>query len=180
MRQLTNDMLKAIAPNISDDKVVLYVPLLNKWMPYYSITTPRQQAAFLAQILHESGCFRYTEEIASGAAYDTGKLAEKLGNTPEKDGDGEKYKGRGLIMITGKNNYKALSKGLDIDFVKQPELLEDPSNAVQSACWWWTTHNLNILAERGEFKQITYIINGGYNGYADRLGYYTRAMKDLL
>lgn len=177
---MTEEQLAKIAPHASAENIKIYTPLLNKWMPYYSINTKNRQAAFIAQILHESGCFRYTEEIASGAAYDTGKLAEKLGNTPDKDGDGEKYKGRGLIMITGKNNYKALSKGLGIDFVKQPELLEDPSNAVQSACWWWTTHNLNILAERGEFKQITYIINGGYNGYADRLGYYTRAMKDLL
>jgi putative chitinase len=176
---IKEEKLKAIAPGITDDKVTLYVPLLNKWMPYYSINTKLRQAAFLAQILHESGCFRYTEEIASGEKYDTGKLAEKLGNTLEKDGDGEMYKGRGLIMITGKNNYKALAKGLGVDFVKQPELLKEPEYAVQSAAWWWTTRNLNILAERKEFKQITHIINGGYNGYPDRLGYYTRAMSVL-
>ena len=136
MKKLTNDMLRAIAPGIAKDKVALYVPLLNKWMPYYSINTKLRQAAFLAQILHESACLKYTEEIASGEKYDTGELAKKLGNTPEKDGDGEMYKGRGLLQITGKNNYKALAKGLDVDFIKQPELLKEPEYAAQSAGWW--------------------------------------------
>ena len=174
MKKLTNDMLRAIAPGIAKDKVALYVPLLNKWMPYYSINTKLRQAAFLAQILHESACFRYTEEIASGKKYEGRK---DLGNTEK--GDGERYKGCGCIMITGRANYAAVSKGLGVDFVAHPELLKEPEYAVQSACWWWTTHNLNILADRREFKQITYIINGGYNGYSSRLGYYTRALSVL-
>ncbi len=148
-------------------------------MPYYSINTPKRQAAFIAQILHESACFRYTKEIASGAAYDTGQLAVRLGNTPQKDGDGEKYKGRGDIMITGFANYKAVSKGLDVDFITHPELLEQPKYAVQSACWWWTTHGLNALADKGDFQGITKKIDGGYNGYLDRVMYYKRALAVL-
>jgi putative chitinase len=173
---MTEEQLTKIAPHASEENIKIYTPLLNKWMPYYSINTKLRQAAFLAQILHETACFRYTEEIASGAAYDTGKLAIKLGNTPQKDGDGEKYKGRGFIMITGMTNYIAVSKGLGVDFVTHPELLEKPEYAVQSACWWWTIHGLNTLADKGDFMAITKKINGGYNGYLDRVMYYKRAL----
>ncbi|MCH3994845.1 MAG: hypothetical protein LKE54_07330 [Prevotella sp.] len=174
---ITEKKLKQIAPNIQDDKIKLYVPILNKWMPYYSIANPLRQAAFLAQILHETAGLKYTKEIASGAAYDTGKLAEKLGNTPEKDGDGQKYKGRGAIQITGKDNYIEVSRALGIDFVDHPELLEQPDYAIRSACWWWWKHGLNRLADYGSFRAITKVINGGYNGYYDRLEYYNRAKQ---
>ena len=173
---MTEEQLAKIAPHASAENIKIYTPLLNKWMPYYSINTKLRQAAFIAQILHESACFKYTKEIASGAAYDTGRLAVKLGNTPQKDGDGEKYKGRGFIMITGRTNYQAVSKGLGVDFVSHPELLEQPGYAVQSACWWWTTHGLNALADKKDFKTITKKINGGYNGYLDRMMYYKRAL----
>jgi putative chitinase len=176
---ITEDQLKAIAPQASDDSIKLYIPLLNKWMPYYSIKTKERQAAFVAQILHETACFRYMKEIASGAAYDTGKLAAKLGNTPAKDGDGQKYKGRGAIMITGKDNYQKISDALGVDFVSHPELLEQPSYTIQSACWWWWNAGLNKLADEGDFKTITKKINGGYNGYLDRLMYYKRALLSI-
>jgi putative chitinase len=173
---MTEEQLRKIAPHVSEKNIKIYTPLLNKWMPYYSIKNKLRQAAFIAQILHETACFRYTEEIASGAAYDTGKLAIKLGNTPQKDGDGEKYKGKGCIMITGMTNYIAVSKGLGVDFVTHPELLEQPNYAVQSACWWWATHGLNLLADKSDFMAITKKINGGYNGYLDRVMYYKRAL----
>jgi putative chitinase len=176
---MTEEQLRKIAPYASEENVKIYTPLLNKWMPYYSINTKLRQAAFIAQILHETDCFRYTEEIASGAAYDTGRLAVKLGNTPQKDGDGERYKGCGCIMITGRANYAAASKGLGVDFVSHPELLKEPCYAVQSACWWWTTHGLNRLADKKDFKGITKKINGGYNGYLDRVMYYRRALTVL-
>jgi putative chitinase len=98
---MTEEQLRKIAPHVSEENIKIYTPLLNKWMPYYSINTKLRQAAFIAQILHETDCFRYTEEIASGAAYDTGRLAIKLGNTPQKDGDGEKYKGQRLYHDNG-------------------------------------------------------------------------------
>lgn len=171
---ITEEQLKKIAPHASAENIKIYTPLLNKWMPYYSIKTKKRQAAFLAQILHESGCFRYTEEIASGKKYEGRK---DLGNTEK--GDGERYKGCGCIMITGRSNYAAVSKGLGVDFVAHPELLKEPRYAVQSACWWWTTHGLNALADNGDFQGITKKINGGYNGYLDRKMYYNRALLTL-
>ena len=176
---MTEEQLRKIDPHISEENIKIYTPLLNKWMPYYSINTKLRQVAFIAQILHETACFRYTEEIASGKVYDTGKLAKRLGNTPQRDGDGERYKGRGCIMITGRANYAAASKGLGIDFVSHPELLKEPQYSVQSACWWWTIHGLNLLADKKDFKGITKKINGGYNGYLDRVMYYRRALTAL-
>ena len=176
---MTEEQLRKIDPHISEENIKIYTPLLNKWMPYYSINTKLRQAAFIAQILHETGSLRYTEEIASGEKYDTGRLAKRLGNTPQRDGDGEKYKGHGCIMITGKDNYEAVSKGLGVDFVSHPELLKEPCYAVQSACWWWTMHGLNRLADKKDFGAITKIINGGENGEKDREEYYSRALATL-
>jgi putative chitinase len=82
-------------------------------------------------------------------------------------------------MITGNANYEAVSKGLGVDFVSHPELLKEPQYAVQSACWWWTTHGLNALADKKDFKRITKKINGGYNGYLDRVMYYRKAFNML-
>ena len=173
---MTEEQLKKISPSISSKNLVIYTPLLNKWMPYYSINTKLRQAAFIAQILYESGSFNYTSEIASGSAYDTGKLAKKLGNTPQKDGDGQKYKGRGLIQITGKNNYSEISKAFNVDFVSNPTLLSEPNYAVQSACWWWWNRKLNSLADNRSFLSITKIINGGKNGLSKRLALYNKAL----
>jgi putative chitinase len=176
---MTEEQLRKIAPYASEENIKIYTPLLNKWMPYYSINTKLRQAAFLSQVIHETGSFRYMEEIATGSEYDTGKMAVRLGNTPERDGDGERYKGKGGLQITGKDNYEAVSKGLGVDFVSHPELLKEPNYAVQSACWWWNQHGLNLLADKKDFKGITKKINGGYNGYLDRLMYYRRALTVL-
>ncbi len=171
---MTEEQLRKIAPHVSEENIKIYTPLLNKWMPYYSINTKLRQAAFIAQILHETEDFKYTEEIASGKKYEGRK---DLGNTEK--GDGERYKGKGCIMITGRANYAAVSKGLGVDFVSHPELLKEPCYAVQSACWWWNQHGLNLLADKKDFKAITKKINGGYNGYLDRLMYYRRALTAL-
>lgn len=158
-----------------------FLPFLNKWMPKYGINTPARKAAFLAQLAHESGEFRYVEELASGQAYDTGRLAKNLGNTPEADGDGQFYKGHGLIQITGKANHLRVSKALfgDDRLLTNPKLLCEPEWAVASACWFWTAHGLNELADKGEFTTITRRINGGTNGMEDRTKYWTRAKKIL-
>lgn len=144
-----------------------YKTLLNS----YHINTPLRLSHFFAQIDHESGGFKYLRELGSNKyldKYDTGKLAERLGNTPEDDDDGQKYCGRGYIQITGRANYIVLSKDTRIDFLNNPELLEQEANAMISACWYWNKHKLNDLADLDDIKTITKRINGGYNGLEDR------------
>lgn len=170
-------MLRQMVPYASMNNVSAFLYPLNEAMQQYHINTPKRIAAFIAQITHESGSFKYVKEIASGQAYDTGKLAEKLGNTPQADGDGQKYKGRGLIQITGTTNYKAVGEALGIDCISSPELLEQPEYAAKSAAWYWYSRGLNALADTDEFKKITVKINGGLNGYNDRLKHWQRCKK---
>lgn len=127
---------------------------------------------FLAQIGHESGELKWVKELASGKAYE-GRL--DLGN--KAPGDGVRYKGRGLIQITGKHNYVLVSLALGIPCVETPELLETPENASRSAGWYWYKKNLNSLADAGRFELITRRINGGLNGYADRMKLLHRARE---
>ena len=132
--------LKKILPLSSEVNRNKYIEWLNYFMPKYDIDTDKEIAAFIAQIGHESGQLRYVEEIASGVAYEGRK---DLGNTQK--GDGKRFKGRGLIQITGRFNYTQLSKDLGEDFVKNPELLSTPKYAVESACWFWNKNKLNDL-----------------------------------
>lgn len=192
---ITLEQLVKIFPDTGTATLNIYLPFLNKYMPQYGIHSAAATAMFVAQIGHESGAFRYTEELSSGKAYDTGKLAESLGNTPEADGDGQRYKGRGLIQITGKANYMALGReetGDSTYYLLHPEELSKPDDATMSACWFWYRNGLTQWAEKPEgwktngvymgihmnkLQYITYRINGGLNGYADRLKYYARAVE---
>lgn len=174
------DELKLICPATKLSRLALFVDPLNAAMHEFEIDyTPVREGMFIAQVAHESGGFNYVRELASGAAYDVGAKAERLGNTPEDDDDGERYKGRGLIQLTGTTNYRLCGEALGVDFLANPELLEAPDNAARSAAWFWKTNGLNELADRGDFKLITKRINGGYNGYADRLAYWDRAQGAL-
>lgn len=175
---VTIEALRQIMPH-AKSKVFAFAEPLNDAMDEFQINTPQRQAAFLAQVAHECGEFRYLEEIASGAAYDVGALAVRLGNTPEDDGDGERYKGRGLIQITGRYNYVRCGAALGLDLLADPELLESPANASRSAAWFWSDCGLNELADAGNFRKITLKINGGLNGYADRLKYWERAKEAI-
>ena len=170
---MTLDQLKEIMP-YAGKRAGTFLEPLNAAMDEFEINTPARQAAFLAQIAHESGSLRYVKEIASGAAYEGRK---DLGNTQE--GDGMRFKGRGLIQITGRANYAQCGAALDLPLLEQPELLEETENACRSAAWFWQTRGLNELADDGEFKLITKRINGGYNGLADRQAYYARARGTL-
>jgi putative chitinase len=147
---------------------------LNAAMAEYGITTPARQAAFLAQVGHESGQLQYVRELASGDAYE-GRA--DLGNN--QPGDGRRYRGRGLIQVTGRANYAACGAALGLDLVAQPELLEQPVNACRSAGWFWAAHGLNELADAGDQVRITKRINGGTNGLADRLALFEVAQRVL-
>lgn len=160
------------------EQILLYIL---RYAQEFDINTPLRWAHYLAQIAHESGELRYSEEIASGKAYDTGKLAIKLGNTPEADGDGQKYKGRGLIQVTGRNNYEMYKQYCGYDVVKQPELLTKPVGAIRSSMWFWKSKGLNELADKDDFMTITKRINGNKpNGVESRKKYLARAKKVLI
>lgn len=159
------------------ERCVLFAALLAEIMPIWTINTPERQAMFIAQVLHESGEFRYLVELGGNAylaKYDTGRLAAMLGNTPEADGDGQLYKGRGLIQVTGRENYQKCGQALKLPLIKYPELLENPRHAVASACWFWFSRNLNKWADAGAFTSCTKAINGGLNGLEDRKEYWAR------
>lgn len=180
---VTEKQLLLILPNAGRQAGV-FVPALNAAMGKYSIITRLRMAAFLAQIGHESGQLRYVRELGSEsylAKYDTGRLAERLGNTPEADGDGQLYRGRGLIQVTGRSNYSACSEALFADqrLLVTPELLEHPVYAAMSAGWFWQRAGLNSLADKGDFLTITKRINGGTNGLKDRQALYERALEVL-
>lgn len=172
---MTADDLLKIMP-IAKPHIAAFLSPLNAAMEEFGINTPARQAAFIAQIGHESGRFWYVRELASGAAYEGRK---DLGNTEK--GDGVRFKGRGLIQITGRENYLLCSQALfnDDRLIQFPELLEDPVYACRSAGWYWQTHGLNELADAGNFLRITKIINGGTTGYADRTALYVTAKRVL-
>ena len=174
---ITQQQLLQILPNAGPVAGV-FVPVLNAAMGHYQIVGTKRVAAFIAQIGHESGQLKYVKEIwgptAAQAKYEGRK---DLGNTVA--GDGSKYRGRGLIQITGRANYMACGEALALDLLKQPELLEKPQHACMSAAWFWATKGLNTLADAGQFDKITQRINGGQNGAADRQVLYARALKVL-
>lgn len=173
---ITAAQLLKIMPN-AGARAALYAPHLSAVMHDYEINTPARQAAFLAQVAHESGELRYVREIASGDAYE-GRA--DLGNT--QPGDGRRYKGRGLIQVTGRTNYAALSRSLYDDeniLLGDPAQLEQPRQACASAAWFWWSRKLSALADMGKFREITRKINGGYNGLADRERYWSRAKTVL-
>lgn len=178
---ITQAQLLRILPNAGANAGV-FAPVLNAAMARFKIIGPKRIAAFVAQVGHESGQLRYVRELGNNAylsKYDTGRLALRLGNTPEADGDGQKYRGRGLIQITGRANYQACGEALGLDLVNDPELLEQPQWAGLSAAWFWAIQGLNILADAEHFDKITQRINGGQNGAADRWVLYERALKVL-
>lgn len=180
---ITVQQLQQILPHAGRQAGV-FVPGLNATMGKYGIVTPLRMAAFIAQTGHESGQLRFVRELGGDqylAKYDTGRLAQRLGNTPEADGDGQMYRGRGLIQVTGRANYEACSEALfgDSRLLSTPELLEHPVYASMSAGWFWHRNGLNSLADRGDILTITKRINGGTNGLEDRQALYKRALEVL-
>ena len=184
---ITAQQLLAIMPSATPARVANFIGPLNDTMGEFAITTQARQAAFLAQLAHESGSLRYVREIASGSAYDNRAdlgntkpeavaLAKLAGTTP-----GQYYRGHGLIQITGYSNHLACSRALlrDDSVVSNPAILERDDLACRSAGWFCDSRGLNAFADAGDFETITKKINGGLNGQADRLAHYERAKKVL-
>lgn len=175
---------------------------LNLLLPDYEIDTPQRVAAFLAQCAHESGSFKFLKEnlnyravtlrkvfpkyfpddsIAEAYAMQPEKIANRvyasrMGNGDEASGDGFRYCGRGLIQLTGKNNYTAFANSIDTPVEEIPEFLSTFEGAVQSACWFWETNNLNVQADASDIKTMTRKINGGFIGLEDRVKHYEHAL----
>ena len=171
----TREKLAVVMPLAVPKRIDLFFDALVAGMKKHKITTPLRIAHFIAQLAHESGSFRYTEELADGTAYE-GRA--DLGNT--QPGDGPRYKGRGLIQLTGRANYAAYSKAAGVDYVARPQLVaSDPYAAVDVACWFWKTRGLNELADQDDVRAITRRINGGFNGIDDRIDFLTRGKAVL-
>lgn len=160
------------------DRAQTFLPFLEDAMHEFEINTPARQAAFLAQIGHESGGLHWLVELWGPTdAQRRYELRYDLGNiTP---GDGYRFRGRGLMQITGRANYRDVGLALGVDLETHPELLGEPGLACRSAAWFWKSRGLNELADAGLFERITRKINGGLNGYPERLGLYAAAKAVL-
>ena len=166
------------------DRAQEFAGALSAAMAFYGIDTPLRQAAFLAQIGHESGGLKYTSELWGPTSAQSRYEGRKdLGNN--QPGDGSKYRGHGLIQTTGRANHARVRDRLrarfdDVpDFETHPEALTQTKWAALSATDYWDDHRLNALADSGQMKTITRIINGGENGLEDRLARYKNALKVL-
>jgi putative chitinase len=179
---ITNDALRRIMPRLSGERCTQYLPHLQQAMEEFGISEPLRKAAFLAQIAHESGEFRFMEEIwgptdAQRRYEPQSELAQRLGNT--EVGDGKRFKGRGPIQVTGRANYQRYGQLLGIDLVNNPVLAASPEVSFRIAGLYWQKNGLNELADQEMFKSITKRINGGFNGLEDRRRYYETARNVL-
>lgn len=172
----TTTMLRMVTPppvNQRQGAIISAVgPVLSGHLDRYEINTPLRVAHFLAQIAHESDGFHTCQEYATGGRYE-GRT--DLGNT--EPGDGMRFKGRGLIQMTGRANYTKASEALGIDFVNFPEKAEEPVISLLIACDYWKTHKINAAADRDDLYGVTRLVNGGLNGVEARRGYLIRAKK---
>jgi putative chitinase len=174
---ITTQQLLQILPN-AGQRAGVFAPVLNTAMQRFQIVGVKRVAAFIAQIGHESGQLVYVREIWGPTPAQTKYEGRAdLGNTVP--GDGLKYRGRGLIQITGRANYAACGEALGLDLINHPELLEQPQYACLSAAWFWATKGLNTLADADKFETITRRINGGLNGQTDRLKLWGKAKAVL-
>jgi putative chitinase len=169
---ITKAHLKEICPS-ADDKIISDIEThLNQYMADYGVNTYLRVCHFIAQCAHESAHFTTLEEFASGAAYEGRK---NLGNT--QTGDGKRYKGRGMIQLTGRANYREMGTRLNVDLENNPKLAMTPKISVLTALEYWHTRKLNALADADNLSLITKKINGGYNGIEDRKKYLLKAKK---
>ncbi len=164
--RLTLEEYKKLFPRCKEpDELYKY---MSAAMKKYDITkTDFREAFFLGQMAHESMGFKYMYELGSKGYFRKYEWRKSLGNTQK--GDGYRYRGRGIIQLTGRYNYTDMTRKLGIDLVGNPDLAMGPRVASLVATQYWDDRNLNKYADAGNFKPITRLINGGYNGYRDRV-----------
>ncbi len=178
VKGLTDNALLAIMAKGQAATIRTYLVLLKAAFPKYEINTPLRIAHFLAQVGHESLSFLYTQELASGKAYEGRK---DLGNIQK--GDGVRFKGRGLIQLTGRDNYAQYGKSIGKDLLvlgNEQIISTTPKYALDVSLWFWNKRKLNTFADADNLKAITRRINGGYNGLTDRQAYLERSKFFLV
>jgi len=197
----TREQLSSVIGNNPD--LDSWYEALSSVLPTYEIDSPQRVSAFIAQCTHESGGFKRLKEnlnykaeslvrvfpkyfpsldLAKQYAHDQEKIANRvyggrMGNGDESSGDGFRYCGRGLIQLTGRNNYTKFSESIGMAVEEVPSLLETFEGAVKSACWFWKTNNLNQYADAGDILTMTKRINGGTIGLEDRIKHYNHALE---
>lgn len=203
---ITDEQLQSIMPQAYPDKIDRYQPALNHQMEKYDINSPLRIAHFIAQIAHESSSFRFssenlnysasalrsifskyfpTDELAEAYARQPEKIAnrvyaDRMGNGNEASGDGWRYRGRGLIQLTGTDNYTDCGKGIGLDLINDPDqLADDAEAAVASSGWFWNMRGLNKYADDDDILTITKRINGGTFGLEERKEFLAKAKKVL-
>lgn len=164
---------------ITTEQATTWAGPITEAMRLHRINTIERQAMFLAQVGHESGCGRYTVEIWGPTPAQTRYEGRAdLGNT--RSGDGSRFRGRGLIQITGRANYQAVSDALSVDAIGNPDLLSKPPLAALASGWWWQNHGLNEISDAKDVVRATKRINGGTNGLKERQALYEAAMDVLF
>ena len=206
MSRVTLELLREVCPKTKATVLAKYVEPLNKIGDHFDLfENPKRMAAFLAQIAHESGGFNFVKEGLSYSAASLTKTwprrfptlaaaqpyarnaektankvyANRMGNGTEASGDGFKCRGRGLIQLTGKDNYSRFAKSIGKTLNEAVAYLETAEGAVASAGWFWDANKLNVYADKGDFVGLTKRINGGTIGLADRKHHYDIALKAL-
>jgi putative chitinase len=201
--ELTREQLKQLLPK--NPYLDHWFEALSQLLPDYEINTPQRMAAFIAQCAHESGGFTALKENLNYRPETLRKLfgkyfpsddiaraycsmpnkqeaianrvyANRMGNGPEESGDGYRFCGRGLIQLTGRDNYTWFAASLNISVEEASEYLQTFEGAAQSACWFWETNNLNQWADKGDILTLTKRINGGTIGLEDRIKHYEHAL----
>jgi len=201
--ELTKQQLRELLPK--NPYIDYWHNALSQLLPDYEINTPQRIAAFIAQCAHESGNFvfltenlnykaeslmkifgKYFKDMATAKAYEKKPekianriYANRMGNGDEASGDGWRYRGRGLIQLTGKTNYTWFAASLEISAEEAAEYTQTFEGAAQSACWFWETNKLNKEADAGDIKTMTRKINGGFIGLDDRIKHYNHALHVL-
>jgi putative chitinase len=181
MIPVDGDFILRVAPRFSGDKAVaqarIVAAIATEFAPTlagYEIDTVLRIAHFMGQVTHECAGFRTTEEFASGAAYEG---RQDLGNL--QPGDGRRYKGRGLIQLTGRENYRRIGERLGLELEDRPELAADPLTSLRIACEYWRDREINEPADRDDLIAVTKKVNGKLNGLEDRREYLRRARTAL-
>lgn len=199
---VTLEQLTSFFENTDEELLASYLDALNAALEKYEINTPERIAMFMAQVGHESGGLKRKEENLNYSAQRLAQVFPKyfrdvdpndyarnpeaianrvyggrMGNGPEETGDGYRYRGRGFIQLTGKNNYQAFADAMGMAVEDAAEYLSTPEGAAMSAAWFWDMRNINPDADRGDVLTVTKKINGGTIGLSERQALYQEALN---